>query len=120
MYILAIMLSKLAVLFFYIRVFPQREFQRLVYLVMAFAVCYIIAFEIVVVFQCKPISQFWLHWQGTGAKCLNINAVGWSAAAVNITVDIVILILPIPYIWKLQTTQRRKIQISSMFGVGIL
>ena len=118
---MVLVLTKLAVLFFYLRVFPQREFKQLSHLVMGCCLIYLVIFVFVFAFQCTPTWFFWKQWQRIGnGKCININGVGWAAAAINIVLDITILSIPIPIILKLNISKRQKWQVLSMFGVGLL
>lgn len=52
--------------------------------------------------------------------CLDLNALGYSSAGINILQDIVILIIPIPWLINLNCSRRKKIQILAMFGLGVL
>lgn len=48
---------------------------------------------------CQPISFVWEGWDKLHAgKCVNINAQTYSFAGINMTLDIVIFILPIPQV----------------------
>ena len=53
-------------------------------------------------------------------KCVNFNAILIAAATINVVSDFTILILPIRSIWNLKMPTRRKLGISSVFGVGLL
>ncbi|RYC65476.1 hypothetical protein CHU98_g728 [Xylaria longipes] len=43
-----------------------------------------------------------------------------SSASINLASDLVLLVLPIKAIWKLQLPQRKKINISFVFGIGLI
>lgn len=71
--------------------------------------------------QCDPISYAWTRWSETGlGACRNVNAQTYATAAINIIQDIGVLALPLPSVYKLQTTIRKKLQLFIMFSVGIL
>jgi hypothetical protein len=108
-------------LFFYLRIFPERRFILTVYGLLAFTGTFILAFEIQEIVQCIPISAYWTAWDGvrTG-KCSNSHASVYSHAALNLALDFVIIVLPIPQLLRITTTLKRKIQIISMFAVGFL
>ncbi|KIV82363.1 hypothetical protein PV11_04482 [Exophiala sideris] len=119
LYIFIGVLTKLAVLVFELKVFAQPLFQKMGYIVMAGCICYFVAFMFILGFECTPVSFFWTQWRDPSAgKCIDINAGGWAAAAINIALDLCILIIPIPVIMKLQISRQQKLQILSMFGVG--
>jgi hypothetical protein len=81
----------------------------------------LIAFVFSCIFLCSPISLAWTQWDGehTG-KCNNNNALSYANASIGILLDLVALSLPIPQIWKLQLSLRKKIGVLLMFSVGAL
>ncbi len=120
-YLTILPLTKISILFFYLRVFSSKTFRGLVYLVMALNVAYWVAFLIVTIFQCRPISGAWTRWDGTfRGECNNVNMQGWMSAAATIILDIATLVLPLPMIAKLALSRRKKVHIFLMFGVGFL
>ncbi|OCL08806.1 hypothetical protein AOQ84DRAFT_317837, partial [Glonium stellatum] len=119
LYLASLALTKISILFFYLRIFPERNFRRVVYGVMACCVGYIVAFVLISVFQCRPIPFSWKRWDGEHkGTCNNINAQSWAASAINIFLDLFVIFLPMPQLAKLALSFRRKIQIMLMFGVG--
>ncbi|KEF52895.1 uncharacterized protein A1O9_10800 [Exophiala aquamarina CBS 119918] len=119
MYITVISLTKVTILCFYLRVFPERKFRIWVFCTMGATILYMLAFLIVSAFQCWPLSYAWTHWDGEHhGRCQNVNAQGWAAAVINIVIDIVILVLPLKLITKLNLHWKKKLQISIMLSVG--
>lgn len=119
MYITIISLTKVTILCFYLRVFPERKFRIWVFCTMGATILYMLAFLIVSAFQCWPISYAWTHWDGEHhGRCQNVNAQGWAAAVINIVIDIVILVLPLRLIPKLNLHWKKKLQVSIMLSVG--
>lgn len=53
-------------------------------------------------------------------SCNDINAQGWTSAAVNVVLDILVLGLPIPMVLQLQMNIRKKLLIVLMFSMGFL
>lgn len=45
---------------------------------------------------------------------------GWMAAALNILLDLGTLIVPLPDVYRLSLSLRKKIQITLMFSIGFL
>lgn len=87
----------------------------MVYITMAVCLAYGIAFVGVSVFQCWPISGAWTNWDGTfKGHCNSINLQGWTSAAINIVLDLVVIILPLPELWKMQMSTQKKLSIISM------
>lgn len=110
---------KLALLFFYMRIFPSGTIRKLLWGTVATVVLFGVTYVVVAIFQCKPVSYYWKMWdkehEGT---CVNINAVAWSNAAISIALDAWMLALPL---WQLRTLNldwRKKIGVGMMFCVG--
>ncbi|KAK2791300.1 hypothetical protein FQN52_004977 [Onygenales sp. PD_12] len=112
--------TKVSILFFYLRIFPAPHFRVITYVVMAITVGYGIALIFAVIFQCSPVDMAWNHWDGehTNVKCSNINLIGWVSSAINIVLDVVIIVLPTRELFRLALSTKKKIHILLMFSVG--
>jgi hypothetical protein len=85
---------------------------------MAFIASHGVAFVIVLIFQCQPISSIWDRTI-TG-KCVDLTAVGYSGAVFSIVEDLVILVLPISELNTLSFTMKKRISLMLMFSIGSL
>jgi hypothetical protein len=114
-YFLEIALTKLSMLFFYLRIFPSQSAQRVLWATVAFTTAYGIAFVTTCLFQCWPVSYNWTKWdrQHQG-QCININAFTWSHAVMSICLDFWMLAVPLWQIKSLQMNLKKKI------GVGLM
>lgn len=85
---------------------------------MAVAVCWWIAGIFAFLFSCQPLSYNWnVDQEGHCISKVDF----WIAIAVaHMGTEIVILLLPLPMVWKLQLPLSRKIEVSFMFALGIL
>ena len=109
-------LIKVSLLFFYLRVFPARPFRIACWGTMAFCAATGITFALVTIFQCHPINYVWN--KNIDGKCVNFNSVAWANAAINIFQDIIIILLPMNELRQLKLSNRKKIGMYAMFGVG--
>lgn len=81
--------------------------------------CFGLANTMVIIFQCNPIPHFWNSWTGEATGiCLDINLFSFIRASIEIVIDITILSLPLPSIWRLQMRLHDKLQILVMFAIG--
>ncbi|KAF2853376.1 hypothetical protein T440DRAFT_418381 [Plenodomus tracheiphilus IPT5] len=120
-YVVALGISKISILFFYLRVFPAKEFRMKIYAVMGLSVAYTIAFFFATTFQCIPVSMAWNQWDGLHkGRCNDIHLQGWIAAAINIVMDAWVMILPLNNLAKLNMKLKQKLMVMSMFSVGII
>ncbi len=89
-----------------------------VYTVGAFVVAWYISIQITAIVQCLPINHYW-HRAGEG-HCIENNNFYIALAALNLLTDVVILIIPIPLVWHLNTSRTKKIGLTVVFLLGTL
>ncbi|KAL1598395.1 hypothetical protein SLS59_006679 [Nothophoma quercina] len=120
LYVAVQIFSKVAILALYSRLFPDfiKWFRWSVRGMIAFMFIHGLVFFLLVVFQCLPISSIW-DKTITNAKCLPVSAViGFTGAGLSIVEDIIILLLPLPVVWNLQMSTKKKIGVIFMISVG--
>ncbi|KAJ5909697.1 hypothetical protein N7504_004340 [Penicillium tannophilum] len=119
-YNLALILSKLSALFLFLRIFRSKPFILVTYALMGFLVIAGLWMVISGFVFCIPVSDFWRAPPPVAVKhCLPKGPVWFSNAAMQIFSDVVILILPMPLLYKLQLPRPQKIGIMLVFGVGV-
>ncbi|KAI8933501.1 hypothetical protein NX059_009238 [Plenodomus lindquistii] len=120
-YVTALGISKLSILFFYLRVFPAKDFRMKIHAVMGVCVAYTVAFFFATTLQCIPVSMAWNQWDGLHkGRCNDIHLQGWIAAGINIVLDAWVMILPLNNLAKLNMKLKQKLMVMSMFSVGII
>ncbi|KAI1379617.1 hypothetical protein F4677DRAFT_464850 [Hypoxylon crocopeplum] len=118
-YITALALTKVSILFFYLKVFPKKSFRICTWTLIIINLAYAVTYDFLLIFQCDPIPGAWRFWDGEfEAKCISINVLGWSAAAINIALDLAVIVLPLPELFRLSLSLRKRLQIIAMFAVG--
>ena len=72
---------------------------------------------IVSILSCSPVRFTW-DLSVLGGHCVDIY--GWfiSTLVINFANDIAILVLPIPFIWRLNQSKAQKTLVSGMFLLG--
>lgn len=119
LYLTLLPVIKISMLLTYLRIFQGQQFRVWVYVAIGLNVCYIIAFDCITIVQCRPISFSWTRWDGEHlGTCNNINAQIFAAAALNVALDILVIGLPMPQLWKMTMNWRKKALVMLMFGVG--
>ncbi|ROW06273.1 hypothetical protein VPNG_08074 [Cytospora leucostoma] len=111
---------KLSVLSLYVRIFSvQKTFKRLSYTVMALTVAYCVTFLAVFLTTCSPdISQLWNPRPDGYCRDLNIGQLG--SVSVNLAVDVIIIVLPMPFLWRLNMSLRNKIFVTITFSLSFM
>jgi len=121
LYLASIAGTKISILLFYLRIFPDRWFRLCVYGMLGACAIYILGFIPAIILQCIPIRVAWLHWDGEHhGKCINLNVEGWASGACNIAYDVIIIGLPLPILAKLKMKRRKKMGIVLMLLGGSL
>ena len=77
-------------------------------------------YDILVAFlMCRPLA---FNWDKTipGGHCGNEVAAYIAAHTINFIIDVSLAILPMPILWGLQMSLRKKVELSIMFSLGAL
>ena len=121
MYVLVQVFAKVAILSLYYRLFgiQSKWFRWFVRGSIAFMFVHGVIYFLLVMFQCVPIEAVWNKL--IDGKCLEVNyGIALSGACMSIAEDVIILVLPIPQLWKLQMSLKKKIGIMLLLSVGSL
>ena len=70
-----------------------------------------------VIFQCTPVNYLWGKTI-PGGHCFDSGILVIVGGALNAVTDVLMLILPIPVLWKLQMSTRKKWTVSAIFLMG--
>ncbi|KAI9812987.1 MAG: hypothetical protein M1832_006424 [Thelocarpon impressellum] len=116
-YTLTIMTTKLSILLFYHRVFASKRFQQVLKGFMIFVTLWGIMMTLIVVGQCTPPAHFWQP-KKTPGKCINLVRFFVGSAIPNIITDFMIVILPMPLIWRMQLKLEQKITLTAIFALA--
>jgi hypothetical protein len=122
----AIAMVKFSILLYYKRIFTENTarmpaiiwFQRALYFLGAVTVMWLIIFQSLFIFACRPIHFFWNHQPATGYCPVNVDKVFYIQAIPNIATDLILLALPIPLIWNLHLPNVQKISLIGIFLLG--
>ncbi|KAI8959047.1 hypothetical protein F5Y11DRAFT_17077 [Daldinia sp. FL1419] len=116
-YALCICFVKISGLLFYARIFKiSRIFVASLRVVGAITIVWCIASILVPWSFCNPVQKP-IHPSIPG-ECFHSIAWYYTSTFINCALDLAILILPLPIIWKLQMAFRRKLILSLLFLVG--
>lgn len=114
----SVTLSKLAVLWFYGRIFLTKLFRIQVGIWSAITLAFWVAIIFCLTFQSRPIrAQFkpWIPHEG-----LNLVRLYEVFCAVDMAIDVVILCLPQVQLWKLQMSTKKKALLAVVLLLGLL
>ncbi|KAL2058302.1 hypothetical protein ABVK25_001028 [Lepraria finkii] len=117
---LAFGFTKLAVIFFYKRIFVVNVFAKISWTMIGIVIAWICAFFIANLLQCWPIAANWDFTASEATNCVHTTRMYLGQAWSDVFTDVIILSMPIPCVWNLQMPAKRKIAVSGMFLLGAL
>ncbi|KAL3452017.1 hypothetical protein BJX65DRAFT_320778 [Aspergillus insuetus] len=116
MYNASLALTKISILFQYLRIFPSYRFRIICFIVMGVVILYSTWAIVSGFVNCVPVAKFWdREMSGT---CLSFEAVWFFNASMNITTDLTLLVLPMPLISQLHLPKRQKFALLAVFALG--
>jgi hypothetical protein len=116
-YVVTVPLIKLSILLFYRRIFGMTySMWFCVFLTAGYFVSCMVAFLVC----CRPVSYYWTQYADpSGGVCVfNLYPFYIGNAAANVVTDGIILLVPIPLVWKLQMRKTQKVMLSGIFLLG--
>ncbi|KAK7740882.1 hypothetical protein SLS62_010940 [Diatrype stigma] len=111
----SITFPKLSAICFYARIFPSNNklFRVNLWIVGSLVVGWIVSSLFSTAFQCTPVAK---AWNATlPGHCIQSFAWYSSTAAISTVIDVYILLLPVPMIWALKTSLRRRVYLLGAF-----
>ena len=110
---------KFSVLHFYKSIFRNQSIEFAIYLTAGLTFCYWLATIFGAFFLCRPFEFNWnkLIVDGT---CGDLIKYYLSTGIVNLLIDVIIVALPLPVLWKLQLDFSRKLSLTVIFSLGAL
>lgn len=119
-------MTKTSILLFYFRLFgtpgTRPGFRKVLYTTQALVVVWLVASLIPGTFRCHPIRAMWsplvVDAPNVRVYCINDTDYYIASSAFNVALDLWILVLPLPIVWKLQLSARRKVGLTGIFLLG--
>ncbi|KAF2750984.1 hypothetical protein M011DRAFT_455943 [Sporormia fimetaria CBS 119925] len=116
----AIAVTRYAILLFYNRIFRGKFFNWSVWTLYIINGAWGIAYTVLFIFNCKPISDGWKSPAGSkGRRCLPLTT-AQSSAVSSVIIDFFMLVIPWVPIMRLNMTKREKAAVIGIFGLGFI
>ncbi|CAF9942357.1 hypothetical protein IMSHALPRED_003637 [Imshaugia aleurites] len=110
---------KISIVHFYITVFrSNKAFLKVAYAVIAAVISFGVGIVLCTFLICRPIAKFW--YSTLPGNCGNFVQFLLALSICNVAIDLTIILLPIPMIWWLQTSKRRKMELTITFTLGLV
>lgn len=119
---------KLSILLLYKDLFwSSRNFRIAWWINLGYAILWTIGSTLFYILQCTPVSYYWTRVSAalgvadapTGTCVSSLSILGLPIL-LNIASDVCVLILPLPILWKLHTTTKKRIRLVALFTVGLI
>lgn len=118
LYSFCLLLGKSSYVFFYRRIFVTKSFKTATWVVLAFICAWFVGNVLQVFFICRPLAS---NWDASiPSICGNRPVVYTVMGSINVATDAVLMILPVPYISKLQMSTSSKVGVSMTFLFGLM
>ncbi|OKP14896.1 hypothetical protein PENSUB_5207 [Penicillium subrubescens] len=109
--------AKISILLFYARIFTTTNFRILAGMVGAIVLAHGISVFFAAIFQCLPVQYAW-DKNIPGGSCFDQQAFYRYVSPPNILTDVLILIMPLPFVWRLHTRLTQKLALTGVFILG--
>ena len=109
---------KTSVLLLYRRIFITSAFGRFTVVVGTLCIAWLFASTFGQVFLCSPMSAAWDSNLIFSSKCRDVQAMYYGVSISNMLLDVVILCMPMPVIWGLPLSRRKKLGCCGVFCLG--
>ncbi|KAI9054691.1 hypothetical protein LZ554_001843 [Drepanopeziza brunnea f. sp. 'monogermtubi'] len=118
----AITLTKLSMLMLVKRLLTSASlfWRRITIIAIIFVALQGTVFGLTVIFQCRPMQDYWKITEGPQPNCIDQPATLLAAGIINTLTDILTVLLPIRTVSTLQLPQRQMIIVIVLFGIGFI
>jgi hypothetical protein len=119
--LLALGFIKLSILFLYRRIFTGRGFDIASRITIGITIAWTVGFLVTYFAACG--KDFWAYYSSLAAlqeKCIDTFKMMLALAVTDVMVDIIILVMPIPFVFALQMPLQRKLGVCAILMVGAL
>lgn len=114
---LTVSVTKASILMQYLRIFSAPRLRTACYVLLAAllpAVCWAVLGGTLL---CRPVRKLW-DPEVSGGECMSAEKYWLSVAGLDIGLDVLVLVLPLPGIWGLRLPRRQKVGLVVVFLLG--
>lgn len=110
---------RLAILLLYLEIFPgNQKFFWSATGVGCLVFLYWVSSVLTIALLCRPVAY---NWDRTiPGSCGDILKIQYASAGFNMGIDLGVVLLPLPIVWRLQMSSRKKTGVTASFAIGIL
>lgn len=118
--LLTVGFTKLSILSLYLYIAPPSRFQTAVYVLLVITTAWLVALTVTNFLFCIPLHSYWeVDFEGE-STCIAEVPYYVAFTSLDLFLDTVIYMLPLPVLIPLRMPKRQKIILMGVFGLGIL
>ncbi|KAF2115424.1 hypothetical protein BDV96DRAFT_78329 [Lophiotrema nucula] len=117
LYACAIAFTKISIISSYLRFIQERPFRICMYVTGVVIIGLWITGVFVTIFQCRPVSGAW-DFTESDRKCINFVDYLYASSSITVATDLILCVLPWPYLWRIQMPVKQRIILCVLFGGG--
>lgn len=121
-YSLGISMVRFSAILFYDRIFETRNsrYRYAIWISLAANAAWCLTFGLLALLTCLPVHAFWDRGMllPSPYRCLSTLDLQLSAGITSVLMDLMVLLVPLPRIWKLHTDRRKKARLLIIFILG--
>ncbi|KAH7400777.1 hypothetical protein DE146DRAFT_475279 [Phaeosphaeria sp. MPI-PUGE-AT-0046c] len=117
-YYLCVNITKVSIVLFYLRFAVKKPFERLCQGTICLLAAFCSVCIIVILAQCRPLYKMWDLTGMVPGTCINTTIFIYTTSAMNIVLDVWILILPLKVLLSIQRPGREKTALLAIFALG--
>ncbi|KAL8969891.1 MAG: hypothetical protein Q9197_004102 [Variospora fuerteventurae] len=110
---------RISIILLCVRIFPLRQFRLASWLVIALNVLTFLSIFLASFLICTPIYYAFDKTIPNG-RCGDQRKFELFTAIMSLLLDLLLVVLPLPMLWRLQMKRKKKIQLSFVFGTGMI
>ena len=116
LYGLSVTVIKASILLFYRRLFSTVQFRTWTTVVLIFVGVWLITNNVAAAVQCLPVQKAWEF--DLPGHCVNPMTLVIGIQVPNVFLDVVILALPMPMVYRLQLSRTKRLRVAAIFLLG--
>lgn len=90
-------LVKISILTFYRRLFPDEQFRKCCLVMIGFCTALMVSISIAQALACTPVAAGFTY--DMAGHCVDRVALQYTGSAINLSTDLMILLMPVKYLW---------------------
>ncbi|KAI6297235.1 hypothetical protein MCOR21_007592 [Pyricularia oryzae] len=116
LYFTGVNMFKIALLFLFFRIFPTPTVRKYGFILGGISTGWNVACTFCAIFQCLPQEKLWKPWLQGG--CIDLFLTQLCVSVPVILLDICILLLPLPQVWRLNMNRTQRVFLTIIFLLG--